>query len=153
MWIVMRVIGSKLLSDGSRILHPGTWMTYYLMCNMAFLIMGYLYAWWRVVTSFLVTLLFGAAKLDRNLLTVWKVLDGPHHTFVAATKLEQVWQDQQLKEEEKDGEGGQQQQQQQQQQQDNQQQEEAGVTSSSSMRRRSSRAAAGGRAGAVERES
>ena len=43
--------------------------------------------------SFMVTLLFGVAQLDRCLLIIWQVLDAPHTAFVAAVKLEQAWRE------------------------------------------------------------
>jgi hypothetical protein len=66
-------------------------MTYFLMCNMAYLILGVLYAWWRIVWQFLVTLLYTVACLDRSLLPIMKLLDAPYIGFVASVKLEQAW--------------------------------------------------------------
>ena len=85
-------------------------MTYFLMCNMAYLILGVLYAWWRIVWQFLVTLLYTVACLDRSLLPILKLLDAPYIAFVASVKLEQAWrklsEGDEEGEEKEEGQGG-----------------------------------------------
>ena len=54
---------------------PGSWMTYYLMFQFTFMVLGALYATWRVVLAISSILLFAVAALDRSLLAMLTVGD------------------------------------------------------------------------------
>lgn len=91
MVIVSRILGSRILSDGTHIRHRGSWMTFYLMFQFCYMVLGILYATWRVVLAVVVMLLFSVSALDRSLLMMFKMLDGPYIAFVTSVKLEAAY--------------------------------------------------------------
>jgi hypothetical protein len=48
-------------------------MTYFLCFQLGFLVVGVLYASWRVVWALIITLLYSVACLDRSILLIGKV--------------------------------------------------------------------------------
>lgn len=48
-------------------------MTFYLMFQFCYMVLGILYATWRVVLAVVVMLLFSVSALDRSLLMMFKV--------------------------------------------------------------------------------
>lgn len=46
----------------------GTWMTYFLMFQLGFMVIGWLYSLWRILLALVVMLLYSVAALDRSLL-------------------------------------------------------------------------------------
>jgi hypothetical protein len=48
-------------------------MTYYLMFQFTYMVLGTLYATWRVVLAIVSIMLFAVAALDRSLLTMFTV--------------------------------------------------------------------------------
>lgn len=55
------------------LLFSGSWMTFYLMFQFCYMVLGILYATWRVVLAVVVMLLFSVSALDRSLLMMFKV--------------------------------------------------------------------------------
>jgi len=92
MVIVKMLLGNNLLSDGTRVKHAGAFMTYFLCFQLAFLVVGVLYASWRVIWALIITLLYSVACLDRSILLIGKCLDGPYGSFVGSIKLERAWE-------------------------------------------------------------
>ncbi|GMH36341.1 hypothetical protein BSKO_04209 [Bryopsis sp. KO-2023] len=84
--IVMRLIPGWLVSDGLKIKHPRWFFFYMMVFSSVHLVIGLLYALFRVIYLGITTVLV-MNRLDINLFTAFKSLDNGHNAFMSMLVL------------------------------------------------------------------
>eukprot|EP01025_Chloroclados_australasicus_P059046 TRINITY_DN7454_c0_g2_i3.p1 TRINITY_DN7454_c0_g2~~TRINITY_DN7454_c0_g2_i3.p1 ORF type:complete len:787 (-),score=57.51 TRINITY_DN7454_c0_g2_i3:279-2639(-) len=87
--VVVRRIGFTLLDGKHAIKRPALWLAYYIIFSFAYLLLGLLFAVWRILYLLLTTLI-SINRLDITIFTTLTGLDNGHNSFMGMVLMAQA---------------------------------------------------------------
>eukprot|EP01025_Chloroclados_australasicus_P046819 TRINITY_DN5177_c1_g1_i5.p1 TRINITY_DN5177_c1_g1~~TRINITY_DN5177_c1_g1_i5.p1 ORF type:complete len:800 (-),score=58.94 TRINITY_DN5177_c1_g1_i5:691-3090(-) len=74
-------LGGRMVTPEHTITRPAIWLAYFIICSFSYLILGILYAFYRML-YLLMTTLISISRMDVTLFTVFSFLDNGHNAFM-----------------------------------------------------------------------
>eukprot|EP01026_Neomeris_dumetosa_P011116 TRINITY_DN14048_c0_g1_i1.p1 TRINITY_DN14048_c0_g1~~TRINITY_DN14048_c0_g1_i1.p1 ORF type:complete len:275 (+),score=26.69 TRINITY_DN14048_c0_g1_i1:1-825(+) len=88
--LVIKKLGARMLSqDQKSIRRPAVWLAYYVICSFMYLLLGLLFAVYRLIYLFLTTLI-AINRLDITLFSILPQLDNGHNSFMGMVLMSQA---------------------------------------------------------------
>eukprot|EP01025_Chloroclados_australasicus_P046814 TRINITY_DN5177_c1_g1_i11.p2 TRINITY_DN5177_c1_g1~~TRINITY_DN5177_c1_g1_i11.p2 ORF type:complete len:190 (-),score=2.72 TRINITY_DN5177_c1_g1_i11:708-1277(-) len=81
-------IGGRMVTPEHTITRPAIWLAYFIICSFSYLILGILYAFYRML-YLLMTTLISVSRMDVTLFTILPILDNGHHAFMGLLLMSQ----------------------------------------------------------------